>query len=141
MNEYVSKLAGAAFHKTVSLVGNDHLLITYYTSYEQFIKDQEESQITEEMYKQYYSDSKEDKILVGEPARLLREFPELNRVTLETPNKHVHIGRTALKKYIGFDITELIPKSTDWIEFVNKYIYNEEERNKYLDHFECRFKQ
>lgn len=140
LKDYLSLLVGAKFHKSYNFIPNDHLAVEYFSSYEEFKKANPESNVSKEDYENYYAGSQEDKILVGEPIRILREFPELNKITFETPTKHIHVFRSKLNDYIGQDITKLVPKEEPWIKLIEKYIYNKQEREKYLSHFECSLK-
>lgn len=139
MEKYIQYLKGAAFIELKRLIGTDHLQIVYFNSYEDFKKQKPDSIIIEKEFNDYFkSQNKIQELLVSEPTRLLREFPDLLVVTMQIKDKEVHVSRDKLEKYIGFDISKISVHDGTWVNnFVKKYIDNEDNRKAFFMHFLC----
>ncbi|TDL76162.1 hypothetical protein [Peribacillus frigoritolerans] len=138
LNQYIAVLQGNAFIKETKKIGNN-LVVTYYSTFDEFITDNQDSSFTREEFDNYFlTGDKIKKIIVGEPVRILREFPEIYAVTLNINEYHTHVYRTKLFKYLGFDVSELSVEDGSWNEkFANKYIGDKEGREKFFIDFIC----
>lgn len=95
------------------------LFIHFYNSYEEFLNENNNTLITEDQYISYFGTlDKIEKWIVLEPARIFRDFKEVNtiEVTLafEDDVYHSTITRDELNNYLGFDITSLNPETDSW---------------------------
>ncbi|MBU8689509.1 hypothetical protein [Priestia megaterium] len=131
MNNYIDVLTGSAFIKSRKLE-KGILEITYFNSYQEFKGMKSNTKITEGDYNNYFKTGNQtQKILVGEPARLLRKFPELTCVVMVLFNNKFFVERDNLNKLIGIDISSLSVEDTTWIEnYANKYIVNKNGREQ-----------
>jgi len=130
---YATNLTGGTFIQTTDLVEGSRAVIKYVDSFDQYTTNKPNSSVTEDSYNSYFSSGDAiEKIMVGEPARLLKEFDGLESVSLTLPFRGktytTDITKEELNDYLGFNIDEL--NDDTWrINFSDKYIYNQTERN------------
>jgi hypothetical protein len=87
------------------------LFLTFYNSYSEYLSYNKESLVTETDYNSYFdTGSKIEKLLIGEPAKILMQFPKLNSVSVvlnfKGENFDVDVDRVALNNSIGFKIED-----------------------------------
>jgi hypothetical protein len=114
----------------------DKLFIFFYNSYQEFREDKNTTQITEEDYQEYFTQNSIEKILVGEPARILREFPFIDSVEIKIPNYAINIKRDLLNEFLGFRIEQTSVFDGTWrSQFSDVYIYNKTKRKQFITEF------
>lgn len=137
---YAKNITGATFVKEMK-VNNNKAEITFYDSYATYKSQKSDSNVTEEMYKQYFATGDAiEKVLVGEPSRLLRQFPVLNSVKMTLPFEgktySINLDRNELNKYIGLKIDDLKVDDESWNKkFSNPYIYDKNKRSAFFKKF------
>ncbi|MDP4549820.1 hypothetical protein Q9251_02885 [Alkalihalobacillus macyae] len=149
LERYLGVLRGSPFIKSTELIaGGNDLHIIYYSNYADYLADNKDTNHSEKDFNNYFgSGDAIAKILVGEPVRLLREFKDLENVTLEfgnptqDDNKHVHVSRYILNKYLGYKVEGLSVEDGSWREkFSNVYLYDKSKREAFLEQFGCEMK-
>ncbi|MGR5963098.1 hypothetical protein ACT7DN_30030 [Bacillus paranthracis] len=93
-------------------LNNKEAEITFHDSFASYKSAKPDSNVTEEQYKQYFSTGNAiEKMFVSEPARLLRQFPDLNTVKMTLPfdgkTYSTNLDRDSLNTYLGFKIEDL----------------------------------
>jgi hypothetical protein len=145
LTRYIGIIKGSPFIKESKMLGDSHLLIKYFSSYSEFKEARPNTNQTEESFNEYFSTGNAiKKIFVGEPARILREFPEIFGVTIEIEfegeNYEAHVTREKLKEIIGFNIQDTSVKNNTWKDhFADVYIYGSEneKRDELFEHLLC----
>jgi hypothetical protein len=114
----------------------DKLIIFFYNSYQEFREDKNTTQITEEDYQEYFTQNTIEKILVGEPARIMREFPFIDSVEIKMPKYATEIKRDLLNEFLGFRIEQTSVFDGTWrSQFSDVYIYNKTKRKQFITEF------
>ncbi|MCU5596804.1 hypothetical protein [Bacillus wiedmannii] len=137
---YAKNIRGASFVKEMK-VNNNQAEITLYDSFESYKTDNPDNKLDDKAYKQYFSTGHTiEKLLVSEPARLLREFPALNSVKMTLPFEgktySINLDRNELNKYIGLKIEDLKVDDKSWQKkFDNPYVYDQNKRNAFFKKF------
>ncbi|MGN7115001.1 hypothetical protein [Lysinibacillus odysseyi] len=140
LQNYASNITGGTFLKSVALTDN-YSVIDFYSTYEEYKQDNQESLITEEDYKGYFDTSESiEKILVIENVRLLRQFPGLAgaKMTLPFEGKtySINLDRKSLNDYLGFKVEDLKTEDDSWTtKFVNPIGYDEQKRKELMEKF------
>ncbi|MEK3866994.1 hypothetical protein MHH60_26340 [Paenibacillus sp. FSL H7-0716] len=139
LERYIGNLVGRTFIKSVA-IENGVVNIFYYSNYEDYKTNNENPLISEKDYDEYFTQGTIDKILVGEPVRILREFPFVNNVYLALPFNatlfNIDISREQLNAFLGYEIEKLSVIDDSWrIKFADVYIYNRKNRDSYLKKF------
>ncbi|MDQ0047659.1 hypothetical protein J2T18_001942 [Paenibacillus polymyxa] len=138
--EYISYATGNPFIKSVSIKDNN-VLILYYGSYSDYKEDKPDSLVKNEDYSNHLgTENAIQKILVGESARLLRQFHDLNAVSMILPfdgkTYSMDVDRNSLNKFLGYKIESLSIKDGTWNDkFSDLYIYDKSNRQKFFDTF------
>ncbi|MGG0754124.1 hypothetical protein [Brevibacillus laterosporus] len=142
--KYVKNIKGSPFIKSASLKDNE-AIITYFSDseFEDYKKANPKSRVTLELMISYWEGGDAiNKILMGEPIRLLREFPSLKSVTMSLNIKKktyfVNIDRKTAEEYFKINLDELhADKSLDkWRDkFVDPFVYTPTERKKFAEKF------
>jgi len=136
---YAASLTGGAFIQTTDLVEGNRAVIKYVDSFDQYKANKPSSSVTEDSYNSYFNTGDAiEKTMVGEPARLLKEFDGLESVSLTLPfhgkTYTTDITKEELNDYLGFNIDEL--NDDTWrTKFSDKYIYNQTKRNAAFKQF------
>ncbi|PEP75362.1 hypothetical protein CN573_10710 [Bacillus wiedmannii] len=137
---YAKNIRGASFVKEMK-INNNQAEITFYDSFESYKTNNPDSKIDDKSYKQYFSTGHTiEKLLVSEPARLLRQFPALNSVKMTLPFEgktySINLDRNELNKYIGLKIEDLKVEDKSWQKkFDNPYVYDQNKRNVFFKKF------
>lgn len=137
---YAKNIRGASFVKEMK-INNNQAEITFYDSFESYKTNNPDSKIDDKAYKQYFSTGHTiEKLLVSEPARLLRQFPALNSVKMTLPFEEktysINLDRNELNKYIGLKIEDLKVEDKSWQKkFDNPYVYDQNKRNAFFKKF------
>lgn len=139
LESYIGNLVGRTFIKSVA-IENGVVNIFFYSNYEEYKKYNEKSLVEKKDYDEYFTQNKIEKILVGEPARILREFPFINNVyialSFNSTLFDISISREQLDTFLGFEIGNLSVADDSWrIKFADVFIYNRTNRNSYLKKF------
>ncbi|MED3949489.1 hypothetical protein [Priestia aryabhattai] len=140
-NMYAGSLTGGTFITTTELQDGNKAFVKYADSFATYKTENPNSRVTEDDYKMYFgSGNAIQKIMVGEPARLLKQFEGLESVTLTLPFEgkrySTEITREELNSYLGFKIESLGEDSEAWrSKFSDEYIYNEAKRNEMFNKF------
>ncbi|PIE92720.1 hypothetical protein CO726_25065 [Bacillus fungorum] len=127
IEEYLNVLTGSTFIKIAEVHGNQVVLETY-SSYDEYKINNSDSLITENSYEIYYSTGDAiEKILAGEPVRILRSYPQINEVLYTIRFREVsytiNITRDALDEFLGFNIIDLNGSKELWRNrYVNVYL-------------------
>ncbi|BCB03499.1 hypothetical protein [Bacillus sp. KH172YL63] len=144
LENFLSVLTSSSFIKNA--IYNDAqriVFINYYESYEDYKRENENSPHSEHVYADYFkSGAKIEKILIEETARILRQFPFVNTVSVtldfEGENYNVNVEREKLNSLIGFNIEETSNDDGSWQEKFQR-IYGgglrNDKRKMLLDHF------
>ncbi|MGE8053174.1 hypothetical protein ACQKOD_04255 [Bacillus mycoides] len=137
---YVQNIRGGNFIKDMKL-NNNEAEIAFYDSYQSYKSAKPDSNVTEELYKQYFSTGDAiEKMFVSEPARLLRQFPNLNTVKMTLPfdgkTYNTSLDRNSLNTYLGFKIEDLKVEDQSWNKkFNNPYVYDKAKRKALFEKF------
>nr|WP_206699345.1 hypothetical protein [Brevibacillus agri] len=138
--EYVPNLKGGPFITEAEIVNQSEAVITY-ADYATLKKVKPETKLKEADVKDYWASGDAiNKVLMEEPIRLLREFPDLQKVKMELNHGKkysIEVDRTTVETYFNVNLAEIHEdKSNDkWRnEIVNKY-FTKEEREKYIEKF------
>ncbi|WP_394223536.1 hypothetical protein [Priestia aryabhattai] len=140
-NMYAGSLTGGTFITTTELQDGNKAVVKYADSFATYKAENLNSRITEDDYKMYFEGGDAiQKIMVGEPARLLKQFEGLESVSLTLPFEgktySTEITREELNNYLGFKIESLGEDSDAWrSKFSDEYIYNEAKRNEMFNKF------
>ncbi|MGR5907544.1 hypothetical protein ACT7DL_10190 [Bacillus paranthracis] len=115
-------------------LNNKEAEITFHDSFASYKSAKPDSNVTEEQYKQYFSTGNAiEKMFVSEPARLLRQFPDLNTVKMTLPfdgkTYSTNLDRDSLNTYLGFKIEDLKVEDQSWNKkFNNPYVSDKAKR-------------
>lgn len=137
-NAYVKNIKGASFLKTSVIANSNEANLEYYDSYDNYKAAKPDSKISKEDFNNYWSTGDAiNKALMEEPLRLLREFPELQNVSMILPfqGKHyfTNVDRSTVEEYLKFKLASLDKDA--WIEKVSNKFFTKEERSKYIAKF------
>lgn len=137
---YAQNIRGGNFIKDMKL-NNKEAEITFYDSFTSYKSTKPDSNVTEEQYKQYFSTGDAiEKMFVSEPARLLRQFPDLNTVKMTLPfdgkTYTTSLDRNSLNTYLGFKIEDLKVEDKSWVKkFNDPYVYDKTKRKAFFNKF------
>lgn len=137
---YAKKIKGATFIKDIK-VANNEAEILFYDSYESYQSENPKTKIAKGKYTEYFkADATVAKILVGEPARLLKQFSTLNKIKMVLPFEgktySINLDRTSLNSYIGFKIEDLKSEDKSWTEkFYDPYVNTADKRAAFFAKF------
>ncbi|ARZ63906.1 MULTISPECIES: hypothetical protein [Bacillus] len=137
---YAQNIRVGNFIKDVKL-NNKEAEITFYDSFTSYKSTKPDSNVTEEQYKQYFSTGDAiEKMFVSEPARLLRQFPDLNTVKMTLPfdgkTYTTSLDRNSLNTYLGFKIEDLKVEDKSWVKkFNDPYVYDKTKRKAFFNKF------
>ncbi|WP_253948290.1 hypothetical protein [Priestia megaterium] len=140
-NMYAGSLTGGTFITTTELQDGNKAIVKYADSFAAYKAENPNSSVTEDDYKMYFeSGDAIQKIMVGEPSRLLKQFEGLESVSLTLPFEgkiySTEITREELNSYLGFKIESLGEDSEAWrTKFSDEYIYNETKRQEMFNKF------
>ncbi|MBU8732548.1 hypothetical protein KM915_21090 [Cytobacillus oceanisediminis] len=123
--------------------GTKTLFIYYYSSFEEYIELNPFSKVVKEQYIDYFgTGDKIEKIVVLEPARILRDFKDIEKVCINLNYQGVfyeaEVDRDKLNDLIGFNISDLSPDNDSWrVRFSDVYGYGIEnnQRRILFNHF------
>ncbi|PHA35075.1 hypothetical protein COF06_22330 [Bacillus wiedmannii] len=122
-------------------LNNKEAEITFHDSFASYKSVKPDSNVTEELYKQYFSTGDAiEKMFVSEPARLLRQFPDLNAVKMTLPFEgktyNINLNRKSLNSHLGFKIEDLKVEDKSWAKkFNDPYVYNKAKRKEFFTKF------
>ncbi|PGE09525.1 hypothetical protein COM64_30100 [Bacillus toyonensis] len=137
---YAQNIRGGNFIKDMKL-NNKEAEITFHDSFASYKSAKSDSNVTEELYKQYFSTGDAiEKMFVSEPARLLRQFPDLNAVKMTLPFEgktyNINLDRKSLNSHLGFKIEDLKVEDKSWVKkFNDPYVYNKAKRKAFFTKF------
>ncbi|WJE18849.1 hypothetical protein QRY07_19140 [Bacillus cereus] len=137
---YAKNIRGGNFIKDMKL-NNNEAEITFHDSFASYKSANPTSSNTEDQYKQYFSTGDAiEKMFVSEPARLLRQFPDLNTVKMTLPfdgkTYSTSLDRNSLNSYLGFKIEDLKVEDQSWNKkFNNTYVYDKAKRKALFEKF------
>ncbi|EOP35306.1 hypothetical protein IK1_02967, partial [Bacillus cereus VD146] len=137
---YAQNIRGGNFIKDMKL-NNKEAEITFHDSFASYKSAKPDSNVTEEQYKQYFSTGDAiEKMFVSEPARLLRQFPDLNTVKMTLPfdgkTYNTSLDRNSLNTYLGFKIEDLKVEDQSWNKkFNNPYVSDKAKRKALFEKF------
>ncbi|MGG0308379.1 excalibur calcium-binding domain-containing protein [Priestia megaterium] len=140
-NMYAGSLTGGTFITTTELKDGNKAIVKYADSFAAYKAENPKSRVSEDDYKTYFGTGEAiQKIMVGEPARLLKQFEGLKSVSLTLPFEGktytTDITRKELNDYLGFKIESLGEDSSAWrSKFSDKYIYNASKRQEMFNKF------
>ncbi|WP_329764298.1 hypothetical protein [Bacillus nitratireducens] len=137
---YAQNIRGGNFIKDMKL-SNNEAEITFHDSFSSYKSANPTILNTEEQYKQYFSTGDAiEKMFVSEPARLLRQFPDLNTVKITLPfdgkTYSTSLDRNSLNTYLGFKIEDLKVEDKSWVKkFNDPYVYDKTKRKAFFKKF------
>ncbi|HFR4183390.1 TPA: hypothetical protein ACV1G0_004773 [Bacillus cereus] len=137
---YAQNIRGGNFIKDMKL-NNKEAEFIFHDSFASYKSAKPDSNVTEEQYKQYFSTGDAiEKMFVSEPARLLRQFPDLNTVKMTLPfdgkTYTTSLDRNSLNTYLGFKIEDLKVEDKSWVKkFNDPYVYDKAKRNAFFKKF------
>ncbi|OBZ10877.1 hypothetical protein [Bacillus sp. FJAT-26390] len=142
LERYIENLTGRTFIKSVALE-EEKVSIFFYKSYEEFLIHNKDSKITKVDYSEYFTQNTIEKILVGEPVRILREFSFVDVVSIIIPDMEspfslysIDINRKELNEYLEFKIEETSVYDGTWrSKFSDIYIHSKEHRRNFMSKF------
>ncbi|XLP20365.1 hypothetical protein ACFMB7_17175 [Bacillus toyonensis] len=138
---YAKNIRGGNFIKDMKLNNNNEAEITFHDSFASYKSANPTSSNTEDQYKQYFSTGDAiEKMFVSEPARLLRQFPDLNTIKMTLPfdgkTYSTNLDRKSLNSYLGFKIEDLKVEDQSWNKkFNNVYVYDKAKRKDLFNKF------
>ncbi|WP_311082648.1 hypothetical protein [Paenibacillus polymyxa] len=137
--QYASNIKGSTFVESMSVKDNKGS-IDFYGTYSEYKKGNPSSLIKKEEYEDYFSTKDIQKILVGESARLLRQFPDLNAISIVLPfdgkTYSIDLDRSSLNNFLGYKIESLSTEDRTWNDkFSDPYIYDNSNRQRFFDTF------
>lgn len=132
--QYASNITGRTFIKNIFIKDNKGS-IDFYGTYSDYKKGNPSSLIKKEEYEDYFSTKEIQKILVGESARLLRQFPDLNAISIVLPfdgrTYSINLDRSSLNNFLGYKIESLSTEDRSWNDqFSDPYIYDKSNRDR-----------
>ncbi|MGG3758224.1 hypothetical protein ABEW49_17535 [Bacillus anthracis] len=139
-SSYTKNIKGGPFIKDAQLLEKKAEII-YFDSYVSYKSQKPDSNIAEDMYKEYFSTGDAiTKMFVSEPARLLRQFPDLDSVKMTLPydgkTYSIDLNRKELNEYIGFKIEKLKVEDDSWAKkFNTPYVYDKNKRAEFFKKF------
>ncbi|MGY2609336.1 hypothetical protein [Bacillus pretiosus] len=137
---YAQNIKGGNFIEDMKL-NNKEAEITFHDSFASYKSAKLDSNVTEEQYKQDFSTGDAiEKMFVSEPARLLRQFPDLNAVKMTLPFEektyNINLDRKSLNSHLGFKIEDLRVEDKSWVKnFNDPYVYNKTKRKAFFTKF------
>ncbi len=137
---YAKNIRGGNFIKDMKL-NNNEAEITFHDSFASYKSANPTSSNTEDQYKQYFSTGDAiEKMFVSEPARLLRQFPDLNVVKMTLPFEgktyNINLDRKSLNSHLGFKIEDLKVEDKSWVKkFNDPYVYDKTKRKAFFTQF------
>ncbi|PEF25374.1 hypothetical protein CN887_11120 [Bacillus pseudomycoides] len=137
---YAQNIRGGDFIKDMKL-NNKEAEITFHDSFASYKSAKPDSNVTEELYKQYFSTGDAiEKMFVSEPTRLLRQFPDLNVVKMTLPFEgktySINLDRKSLNSHLGFKIEDLKVEDKSWVKkFNDPYVYDKTKRKAFFTKF------
>ncbi|WP_131100655.1 hypothetical protein [Bacillus sp. SYJ] len=137
---YAQNIRGGNFIKDMKL-NNNEAEITFHDSFASYKSTKPDSNVTEEQYKQYFSTGDAiEKMFVSEPAKLLRQFPDINTVKMTLPfdgkTYTTSLDRNSLNTYLGFKIEDLKVEDQSWVKkFNDPYVYDKTKRKIFFKKF------
>lgn len=144
IESFLNVLSGKTFIKSYAFADElKTLFIHFYNSYSEYKSENPNTLITEAQYLDYFGTfNKIEKWIVLEPARVLRDFKEIDCIEVTLPFEkdtyHATIHRYNLNKYLGFDITTIDPNDKSWqtlFSDVYGYGFNNSKRRDMFNHF------
>ena len=133
ISEYIDLLVGGVFIKEKH-IKNDFVEVIYCDTYEEYRNIKPKSKLPKEEFLRYFSTGdKVAKILLTEPIRLLRQFPELKRVGLRIKGYTFFADKEVVNNLLNINIEQLSLDDGTWIDFVNNYTYNKNNRHMFLE--------
>jgi len=145
IEEFLEVMTGKAFVKSAIYDNiSKTLLLSFYETYEDYVSDKEDQRVIDKkQYGNYFGTfNKIEKLVVLESARLLRDFININTVSMSLTFEGVHydanVDRRTLNNLIGYDIRKLKPQDGTWkTEFSDVYGYgiNNEKRSFLFNNF------
>ncbi|MDC6156157.1 hypothetical protein HOV72_009590 [Bacillus albus] len=137
---YAQNIRGGNFIKDMKLNNNEAEII-FHDSFASYKSAKPDSNVTEELYKQYFSTGDAiEKMFVSEPVRLLRQFPDLNAVKMTLPVEgktyNINLDRKELNSHLGFKIEDLKVEDKSWVKkFNDPYVYDKTKRKAFFKKF------
>lgn len=143
IEKYVLVVMGKSFIKSISHLENQAtLFVNFYSSFEEYKKENPNTLFSIEDYQNYFTESKIEKLLVEDTARLLMALKDIEIVSVvlefSGTSYNVNISREDFNSHIGIRLEELSPEDGSWqTEFVSVYTggIKNERRKKLLEHF------
>ena len=128
IEQYLEILFGSPFIKDKKIA--DYFVeVTYFNTYEEFKTHKPDTLIDKNMFDNYFeTGDKIVKLLITEPIRILRQFPNIDRVGFNIRDYHFMVDRNILNNFLGLKIEELSISDGSWVEFVNSFTYNKDQR-------------
>ena len=145
--KYAYSLRGGSFIKHVKLEGNKGH-IEYFGNYAEY-ESHTDGFLSKEVYDAYFGTGNTVlKILVSEPVRLMRKFPELIGASMVLPYEGktytIDVSREEVNAYFGFKVEDLRiladvnhdPAQATWnTKFIDPIVYDEVNRQQFVDTF------
>lgn len=142
---YAGILRGSPFIKDVN-VGKNDISIAYFSSFKQYKAANPQSQITQNIYNDYFSTGDTiNKILMEESTRLLKEFPAANEIKITLPfggdTYSIDLKEDEAQQFYGgvdFDTLKTndpIDGNAEWRAQIGDKYFNKADRQKFVDQF------
>lgn len=143
IEKYVSVIMGESFIKSIAYLENQAtLFVNFYSSFEEYKKENLNTLFSIEDYQNYFTESKIEKLLVEDTARLLMALKKIEVVSVvlefSGTSYDVNISRDNFNSLIGIRLEELSPDDGSWQKkFVSVYTgrVNNKRRKQLLEHF------
>lgn len=144
VEEFLENMTGRTFVKNAIYDdSNKTLFINFFNSYEEYLNLNPETPHDKDTYLNYFGSGKQiEKLIVLEPARILRDFEYVEYVSIslnfEGKQYDANVSRKDLNNLIGFDIRELSPDDSSWkTKFSDVYGYGlkNPKRKELFEHF------
>ncbi len=119
-------LTGGTFLDTVE-ISDDFVNVYYFKDFESYRQKNQDTNITEEYFHNYWSTGKAVEKKIAEPVRIMKNFQQVNRIRFEFGDGAkvyvIDIEKNKFEEYTGFKISTL-SNPDKWQEFIDTYIYS-----------------
>lgn len=133
LQSYLEVITGKNFIKSAAYIeAQETLLITYYKSYEEAIE--YGFNVSKSDYENYFTQSKIEKLIVEETARLFRKYPFVQVIAIDLKfggnDFNADVSRKKFNSLTQTKLEELSLDDGTWQEFQNKFTLGVKNTNR-----------
>ncbi|KDE21695.1 MULTISPECIES: hypothetical protein [Bacillus] len=124
LQKYLEVITGKNFIESAAYIeAQKMLIITYYKSFEEAVAF--DQNLSKTSYLNYFTQSKIEKLIVEESARLLRKYPFVEIIAIDLSfngeNYNAQVTREKFNSLTGTEIETLSLENGSWQEFQKKF--------------------